>query len=312
MKSAPTYQRERRLEEIKRWSEEGVLKRRTPMLIEKQFADLIDRKASWFFKPVVLQNFEDGDVEFHRELSYLLDAFDSLPYRPDQAFDSTWKALELEIKQSEPRNITDGLATAVCRVDPGIVAAICGGVPVQTCEWAYTRLVVEFLEGNADAGLAKRVENQATAIVTELLEVMRKKYGVASLSKRREGAMFLRGALKGETLSIEEDKDLGIEPNPVFRLDESSQAQILGLLVLYTLRNERIHGSSFSPFLSSYASLKTYTHPYFAFLATYYLLVGLWLARRPEVLIISKAEILASFNANLQEALRVFGRHWEK
>lgn len=124
--------------------------------------------------------------------------------------------------------------------------------------------------------------------------------------------MSLRGALKGETLSIEEDKDLGIEANPVFRLDESSQAQILGLLVLYTLRNERIHGSSFSPFLSSDASLSTYTHPYFAFLATYYLLVGLWLERRPEVLIISKAEILASFNANLQEALCVFGRHWEK
>lgn len=300
--SDPTFEREQRLRAIARWAEVGVLERRLPLPIEKAFLKRVNANSDSFFKPVVVNNLES--VEFHRELSYLLDAFDSLPGRVDQAFDSTWKALELETSQLHSGHVTGRLEAAALKVDSHIAAELCAGVPVQTCEYAYQRLVVEFLKEEAQFGLVNRVEQRATPAILELLDFMKSTYGVDPPDARRKGALLLRRALRGEVLKL--------GTNPAFHLDETSRARFLVLLVLYTARNERFHGSSFSPFVSSDASLRTYTHPFFAFLASYYLLVALWFETRPNAIAASRDEVLESLRANLQTARSVFGRHWEK
>lgn len=147
MTSDRTFEREQRLRAIARWAEVGVLEPRSLLPIEKAFLERVEANSDSFFKPVAVNNLEG--VEFHRELSYLLDAFDSLPGRVDQAFDSTWKALELETSQLHGGHVTGRLESAALKVDPLIVAEICAGVPVQTCEYAYKRLIVEFLDEEA-------------------------------------------------------------------------------------------------------------------------------------------------------------------
>lgn len=302
MTSDRTFEREQRLRAIARWAEVGVLEPRSLLPIEKAFLERVEANSDSFFKPVAVNNLEG--VEFHRELSYLLDAFDSLPGRVDQAFDSTWKALELETSQLHGGHVTGRLESAALKVDPLIVAEICAGVPVQTCEYAYKRLIVEFLDEEAQFGLVNRVRERATPAILELLDFMKITYGIDPPEARRKGALLLRRALRGEVLKI--------GPNPTFQLDETSRARFLVLLVLYTARNERFHGSSFSPFVSSDASLRTYTHPFFAFLASYYLLLALWFETRSDAVIASRDEVLESLRANLQVARSVFGNHWEK
>ncbi len=115
--------------------------------------------------------------------------------------------------------------------------------------------------------------------------------------------MLLRRALRGESLTLGESGE--------FKLDETSLARFLVLLLLYTARNERFHGSSFSPFVSSDATLRTYTHPFFMFLASYYLLLATWLETRPAATNASRIELLESLSNNLQDAEGLFGSHWK-
>lgn len=265
----PTFERNQRVRVIERWSEVGVLDRRSPLPIEQAFKKRVEANPDTFFRPIAANNLDV--VDFHRELSYLLDASDSLPSRVDLAFDSTWKAFELETKQLLDGDITDRLEKAALNLDVTIVAEICSNVPVQTCEYAYKRLVIEFLTGKADHGLPKRYEQCTTSTIRELLEFMKLNYGNDSMGARRKGTLLMRRTLQGETLRL--------GSNLEFELDKTSRVQFLILLVLYTLRNEPFHGSSFSPFVSSDATLRTYTHPFFAFLASYYLLIALWLKK---------------------------------
>lgn len=296
----PTFERKQRLRAIKQWSEVGVLHRRDPLPIEQAFAKRVEENSDAFFKPIAVNNL--GAVEFHRALSYLLDAFDSLPGRVDLAFDSTWKALELETKQLHNGNITDRLEHAALRIDSTIVTEICSAVPVQTCEYAYKRLVVEFLTDEAQNGLKNRYNNPTTPAILELMEFLKKTYGNDSPDARRKGALLMRRALRGEVLSLGD--------NPKFELDVTSRARFLLLLILYTARNERFHGSSFSPFVSSDASLRTYTHPFFTFLASYYMLLAIWLETRPRATNATRDDMLESLRSNVRVAKSVFGRHW--
>lgn len=298
----PTFERSRRLQAITQWAKVGVMEGRLPLPIEEAFQKRVAENTKSFFKPVAMNNLES--VEYHRELSYLIDAFDSLPRRVDQAFDSIWKAFELETKQLRAGNITERLEAAALNVESSIVSMLCALVPVQTCEYAYKRLVTEFLSSEMEHGLVNRVAHRADPSIREFLDYLRNEYGDKSPEARRKGALLLRRALRGENLVLAE--------NQLLELSDSSRARFLVLLVLYSARNERFHGSSFSPFVSSNATLRTYTHPYFLFLASYYLLLGLWLTTRPQATDLARAELLESMDENFQVARDIFGSHWSK
>lgn len=193
--------RDQRLSAIARWSEVGVLEQRARFPIEKAFDDRVENRGGQFFKPVAVKDLDD--VVFHREISYLIDAFDALPKRVDQAFDSDWKAFELETAQFEGSRIIDRLESASLRLDKDVVAAICAAVPAQTREYAYKRLVVDFIEEKAEEGLKRRVNGRSTSQLEQLLDYLKQTYGVSSSKgARREGAMLLRRALRGETLTL--------------------------------------------------------------------------------------------------------------
>lgn len=296
-----TYERSERVSALNRWADVGVLEKRTPLPIEKAFADRVSQKATTFFRPLEVK--ETQSVTLHREISYLLDAFDALPRRVDVAFDSTWKAFELETYEVQSGNITDRIRVAAKSIDGNIIDQLCARFPTQACEYLFKRLVLEELDGSIERGLNNRIKS-ANETVRKLLKHLKGRYGEGTAESNRKGAMLLRRALTGDKLVLKGDGEIF--------LDLDARAYILISLFLYTLRNERFHGSSFSPFVSSAATLRTYTQPFFAFTASYYLLMAVWLKQRPGVLCVDERGLLVSLRNNLDEAQNLFGRHWSR
>ena len=297
-----TYHRNERLRVLARWTEAGVLEPRSQLPIETAFADRVREKSDIFFRPMAVT--DQSSVEYHRQLSYLIDAFDALPGRVDIAFDSTWKALELASKKLSAGNITDRLKALSERLDSGIVDLISEKYHAQSCEYLYQRFVVDALRDSADPRLERRLDGLGEPLVAQLVDHLKLTYVDGTGERRRKGAMLLRRALMGDVLRVGDVEG--------FALTTVSRAKILLSLFLYTARNDRFHGESFSPFVSSKATLRTYTHPYFAFLASYYALVGTWKIVHPGVVEGGAAEVEESLRENIEECQRLFGHHWSR
>lgn len=297
-----SYHRNQRLEALARWADVGVLEKRSLLPIEMAFATRVAQHSATFFRPLVLNDIES--VSFHREISYLIDAFDSLPSRVDIAFDSTWKAFELETKSVSNGNATDRLRLTAEVISPDVIDLLCANVPVQSCEYLFARLVTDVVEETVENGLKNRLIHSTDEPIRALLDHLRLEFGGGDSARRRQGTLLLRRALRGEVVKLGAIEE--------FRLESTSKARILISLFLYTTRNERFHGSSFSPFISSAASLRTYTHPYFAFLSSYYLLLGVWLVHSPQALDVGSGGVEGSIRENFTRAKDIFGRHWDK
>ncbi|MGI5471573.1 hypothetical protein [Streptomyces sp. CA-132043] len=302
-----THHRRERLHIIEEWSRTGVLAERRTLPIEQQFRERVARTGSRLFVPLALAH--SDDIWYHTQISYLLEAYDALPARPDLAFDSVWKVWESTVgltvvaRTGKPRNITDSLRYVSDHValDAGTFETVVAALPSQTCEYLFKRIVRERRAAKG-RGVGLRLAGGADGTAIEaLLDLMED--GAAQgeeLDAARRGAMLLRRALAGELLRI------GTEE---VRLSATARLRILLGGLLYTARNERYHGESFSPFYSSAASLKTYTHPHYLFLATYALVLLLWsrgghaYSPRPE-------DVARNVAENIGEARTLYGRHW--
>jgi hypothetical protein len=77
--------------------------------------------------------------------------------------------------------------------------------------------------------------------------------------------------------------------------------------LIYTYRNERFHGSTFSPFKSSKAKLSTYGHAHYMFLWSYFLvnLTKLFINH----LGITATEIEQNMEINISSFEKLYGRH---
>lgn len=297
-------QRQARLDAMTRWAQVGVLEPRKKLPVEEDFDARVQASNGTFFRPIELRDHES--VTFHRQVSYLVDAFDALPGRPDIAFDSTWKALELASSELcvEDKNITERLKVLAESVDPKIVDRLCARIPVQSCEYLFKRVMASVqadAEGQ-DRRLKSRINGLGDPQIDVLIDHMRVRYSDGSAPSRRNGSLLLRRALRAEVLDLESESQ--------FALSDGSRARVLISILLYTARNDRFHGESFSPFLSSLAKQRTYTHPLYTFLATYYLLVDVWLTVSPHVLAVDLDGILASLEENLTTATELFGSNW--
>lgn len=300
-----TFHRMERLRAVERWSEVGVLERREKLPVERAFADRVAQSSGVFFKPLFLC--DSSSVNFHRQLSYLIDALDALPERVDIAFDSTWKAFESASSDLVPGNITDRLKSSAPLIDATVANRLCANFPVQSCEYLFKRLVSDVVAKPTDIRVIRvmnRIDGLSDGSIAQLLAFLRANYVDGSADTRRKGAFLLRNALQGDVLQLGQVSD--------FRLSVLSRLKVLMSLFLYTARNDRFHGESFSPFVSSAASLRTYTHPYFSFIASYYLLLCVWHSSSPEVLPGGVTSVRGSLDENLKSALGLFGRHWER
>ncbi|MDG4850923.1 hypothetical protein, partial [Peribacillus frigoritolerans] len=98
--------------------------------------------------------------------------------------------------------------------------------------------------------------------------------------------------------------DISTERNYKIELEDELNFLING--ILYTFRNERAHGAVFSPFRSSKATIKTYAHSNFCFLAAYVLL--LILMSKNDGYKMSNKYVVENITQNIDLFQKLYGR----
>ena len=301
MSANSDYCRQMRLSIIQNWAKTGVQEPRELLPAEHDFRERLN-EASIVFKPVPLA--DDLDLNYRREIGYLIDAFDALPMRPDFAFESTWKAFEAEMRVHNPNAvITDRLNELVKQADDEIVIELSKGVPLQACEYLFKALVPDY-NNNRNWSEVNRINSIAekNGQLDNLFSYMRREFSKSGASESREGALLLRHALRGRSVHMGDDH---LPP-----LKIKARSYLLIVLYLYSVRNDRYHGDFSSPFISSVAKARTYTLPYHSFLVAYYMLLEIWLRKRPKVVCGGKDRVLKSISENLQYMEELFHHNW--
>ncbi|WP_026542935.1 hypothetical protein [Paenarthrobacter nicotinovorans] len=298
-----------RLEAIKRWSQDGVLLERRLTDLEKEFIKTVKEYEGLFFKPIELAS--DDDFTFHREVSYMIDAFDQLPARPDVAFDSTFKALESTIKRVAPTNDFSMSLRAVVANRPELALTcetLLSNIPMQTCEFLYKRLLPNLTVWHDQPRESKknqvlsRLREAKNSSIDGMLDALAARSKDAEAGVHRKQAALLRKAFVG--------REITGQLHAGFQLDLPARVHVMLSAVLYTARNDRFHGESFSPFVSSKATLKTYVHPHFITIAAYSCLMAIWSEESSRSNLLLGESISDNLSLNLANAKAIFGANW--
>lgn len=267
------------------------------------------------FFPYLLPSSNDKD--FHVCVSYFLDALDSLPLRPDHAFDWVWRGFEyLSLRvMGGQGNITNSLRNIVCpTLDLFFLSDVNSGdaffelierIPFQTCEYLLKRIKESgpySASGGQLSSYAKRMlySNGNPPIVSppiqQVLEFLFNNYDLQNYQDRRNGSSLLRRIIRRERLVLGKETV------------ELTKSEVVFLLVSglgYAFRNDRAHAKSIAPFRSSTAKITTYAHCWFMFLLFYEVTFALLHTSASPVVL--DGPLAINFRANNEAFSRIFG-----
>lgn len=300
--------------------------------IEREFLirikDTLTAKNKEFFTPLIYTY--DMDKYYHIYISYLIESLDVLPLKVDLSFDFSWKGLELYMGQAylkhkgqSTSNVTDLIKYANKHYWKSLLNKnstlknqfknLIKLIPSQSYEYLGKRALENYSPLNPKANaLYTRIaltNGNKELVIDNLLQHLYYKYGNPSTAEitRKVGRIFYK-LLFGDTINLPDINDSNREISFFLSFDQKMDLVINGLL--YTFRNERFHGNTFSPFKSSQASLKTYSHAHYMFLWTYFLvnLTKLYLRNTS----INIKEIIDNNNLNISAFKDLYGIHLKK
>lgn len=285
---------------------------------EKFKIRLANTELSELFFPYKLP--DTNDRHLHVCVSYMLDALDSLPLRPDHAFDWIWRSFEYLTSHAigGQGNLTNELRSTVCPAVDGFFSSdqdvsdaffeLTTKIPFQTCEYLLKRICesgpYSFTAGqqNPLSSYAKRLlfaNGNPPVVSTSLqsvLEFLSKSYDYKKASDRRNGASLLRRVIRLEKVSLH---------SSVVQLTKSEVLFFLVSGLGYAFRNDRAHAKSIAPFRSSAASITTYAHCWFMFLLFYNMTFSL--LHTPSSPLILTGPLAVNFRKNNAAYSQLFG-----
>lgn len=270
------------------------------------------------------------DKEYHIYISYLIESLDVLPLKMDLSFDFSWKGLELYMgkayenhKGQKISNVSDLIKYSrshywydVLSENTNILASINSFIqlmPSQSYEYLGKRMFKDYTilspKNNALYTRLAMTNGNVDTKIDNLLKDIFTKYGILDNGdKTRKVGRLIYKLLIGHTISLPKFDDELNENEYTLNLKEKIDFIVNGLL--YTYRNERFHGNTFSPFKSSKASLQTYSHAHYLFLWTYFLVnfTKLYLNNTT----ISLQEVENNIRTNVDIFEQLYGRHLDK
>lgn len=216
------------------------------------------------------------DFQFQRLLSFKIDIYEQLPYRPDIAFDLAWRTFEAysayfahignwntsktwKILNKTSEDILINQINKNSTLSDSLTRLF-ASVPLQATEFLVRRLF-ETTTASVKSQQVQIVERVTDSLGKELFDNFKGKYGNLTSENQRKAGMLLQIIISGNKVDIN-----GID----FRLDKLQIMKFIINGLLYTYRNERFHGDAFSPFKSSKTQIKTFSHSYFCLLSTYF------------------------------------------
>lgn len=259
----------KRAEFIQEWSKSGAKAPRELLPHEIEYRNRIRNSESPLMRPLATGDVDDKN--YRRQLALVVDALDFFPYRPDMSWDSMWKAFENQLKLNfNDTNATKCLAKLSRELPERLIDEAWQGAPIRVYEYLHRRIVAS--QFNEDiGGQARKARGRLAHYLggewEEFLGWFDPSFPRGDAKTDRQGALFLYRFLRGEQVTV-----AGVRRRPSKNL--KSDLLILGFL--YTLRNEKTHGVSMPPFLSSRATARTYALPMYTTALVYTLLAVLW------------------------------------
>lgn len=318
--------REKRINFINTWTIDHSMYPETLFEIEQYLIERLKSKGSLEITPLHMPNLDDR--QYHIVITFIIDALRFLPLRPDLAFDSCWKGLEVVSKELTGKsNVTGSIECGtrdfwgpLYRTDQQVrasVSKLLAAAPVQTWEDVSKNLVSDVIDDYDDNGKlisgkqARHVarvirfpDNSSLNELEKLLVDLRRRHapvGQIDAEGQRKCALFLRKLFRNE---LDESRTT---IRGAFTLSDEDRLHFLVSGVMYTYRNQRFHGSRPSPFFTSAATLKTYAHSYFMFLCAYsFLLIAIYLQAKVQF---SANELGENISKNVDALVAFFGRH---
>lgn len=251
-------------------------------------------------------------------IGHYLDGLDALPYRPDYMFDHCFKVIDNSHQVRYPglglKGVTQGLGTELATNSPAhwktITDHLCKHIPNPTLMFIVKRMCSSYgaKKGTKNYQFAGRVNDW---IGQNRYAEFIKKFSIDDDSNivllpdgnRLESACsFLRLYLSGTPGSKK-------RPGIPVTLDMTDAKNILTLnkrlefvlsIWLFTMRNERAHGTALSPFRTSKASIERYESYYYSMLAAYILSLGALSISAPHLIKASEIEACCITNTQLQ------------
>ncbi|MFD1139015.1 hypothetical protein [Paenibacillus sp. PDC88] len=317
-----------RVEYYNNWIEPKTDSKTLKFPAEILYAERLELLKTSTFEP---QKFEESeDPETHMIVSYLMDTIDSLPGRPDLAFEKLWSAINYFLGFLNTQNswsirrehkLLDKVTNEFwCDLideekQPDLALSflkLMNLIPKQSGEYLVRRLFEDvtrstIINQSADhqLNIQKRVKD---ALGNSLYNELSKKYLESKSRIKKNGELYGEKSanyLVGQLFCKILRGDIVTLSGKTYQLNIRQQIRLALNGYLYTYRNERFHGSVFSStFRSSKANLNTYAHSFYMFHISYILLMVLVVKLLPVG--VSFQDISKNLNNNFEKFNTIF------
>lgn len=242
---------------------------------EKRCNDFIATHQAYPFQPMKVWWSEDDT--YNRTISHLIDSLDMMPYHPNFSFQFIFSGLDYFSNHIYSHNITSNLkcliADLILLVQENskvqdIVDALYKVLPVNTSQYLY-----QCLYGNATNSTRVQTRvctDENNSLINDhkkIIDLIYTKYGFNTENYSesiRKGSLLYRKMFIQGTVEISGQSIV---------ISDKLRLYLLLCGVIYSLRNDAMHGSSMSSTKSSLTSPERYASNYYCFLTTYTLLM---------------------------------------
>lgn len=243
---------------------------------EKRCNNFIETHQTYPFRPVKV--WWSNDDTYNRTISHLIDSLDMMPYHPNFSFQFIFSGLDYFTNKLYSKNTTSNLKHTIADLVALIqqnadikrtLDSLFEVLPVNTSLYLY-----QCLYGNSghNSNVKNRVctdqNNSRIPNHDSITNLVFSKYGYDPANYDngliRNGALLYRKMFVLDTVEINGQS-----------ITISNELRLYLLLcgVIYSLRNDALHGSSMSSTKSSLTSPERYASNYYCFLTTYTVLM---------------------------------------
>lgn len=292
-----------------------------PFEIEKKYYFLIEKikkEESTIFLPFHVAY--NQNVTYNKTISFIIEALDQLEKYPKFSYEFIFKAYDcFSNEYYNSSNITDknkklcdnewkNAIDSNCALKEAMDELFCV-IPVKACQYLYIRLSDHIEDDKPYKRVTTDISGSETDLSRkrkEIIDAIEVKYGADYNNYAetiRKASLLYRYILKNDSVHIDKN----------YTITTEDKLDILVSGLLYTLRNDTMHGSSIAITKSSKTTIGIYAIDYYSFLLLYYLLIILIIKRFPQDYSINVYEQLAdNILCNIKLFTKIFGKHIER
>lgn len=259
----------------------------------------------------LIKLWEDNNDHYNRAISHFIDSLDVMPFHPNFAFSFVFSALDFYSKSVySSSNITICFKTLAEDISDladhdtninDLLKLLFTVIPVSSTMYLYKCLCGLKPENKAYNRVTTNIDNRDNITRKNLVDSIYTKYGDSTAN--RNPALLYRKVFINSSISVN---------GTTFNITNSVRLHLLISGIIYSLRNDSLHGSSMSSTKSSQTTPKRYALNYYCYLATYTLLMILLIKHSsmsfPDK-ITKYAELKDVTTMNVNDFRNLFGNH---